>query len=99
MKRKIKTIIVEDENRIRRGIERLVTSCGEEWEIIGSFTNGQEAFDNCQSSKMAFDLLITDVRMPVMDGLTLIKEMKKVTSFESIVISGFEDFEYLQAAL
>ncbi|MEY8733034.1 response regulator [Peribacillus frigoritolerans] len=99
MKRKIKTIIVEDENRIRRGIERLVTSCGEEWEIIGSFTNGQEAFDNCQSSKMAFDLLITDVRMPLMDGLTLIKEMKKVTSFESIVISGFEDFQYLQAAL
>lgn len=99
MKRTIKTIVVEDENRIRRGIERLVTSCGDEWEVIGSYTNGQEAFDTLTSSNLVFDLLITDIKMPLMDGLTLIKEMKKVASFESIVISGFEDFHYLQDAL
>ncbi|MFJ7848902.1 response regulator [Peribacillus sp. NPDC097206] len=99
MKRKIKTIIVEDENRIRRGIERLVTSCGDEWEVIGSYTNGREALDTVTSLNLVFDLLITDIKMPLMDGMTLIKEMKKLTSFESIVISGFEDFQYLQAAL
>ncbi|MFJ7745781.1 response regulator [Peribacillus sp. NPDC097295] len=99
MKRKIKTIIVEDENRIRRGIERLVTSCGDEWEVIGSYTNGREALETISSLNIAFDLLITDIKMPLMDGLTLIKEMKKLLSFESIVISGFEDFHYLQAAL
>jgi two-component system response regulator YesN len=95
----IKTIIVDDESRIRRGIERLVLSCGEEWNIVGTFGDGQEVLDAYLSEPFEFDVLITDVKMPVMDGLTLIKEMKKLTSFSPMVISGFDDFSYLQTAL
>lgn len=95
----IKTIIVDDESRIRRRLERLVQACGEEWEIINLFSDGKEAFDEITSQSISFDLLITDVQMPEMDGLTLISELKKTHSFTSIIISGYDDFTYLQTAM
>ncbi|MEH7073467.1 response regulator transcription factor [Neobacillus drentensis] len=98
-KRKIRIIVVDDENRIRRGIERLIMSCGEEYEIVGSFKNGLELIKSIQMEKIDFDLLFTDIKMPGMDGLELIKELKNWASFEAVVISGFSDFKYLQTAL
>ncbi|SMQ63460.1 two-component system, response regulator YesN [Bacillus sp. OV166] len=95
----IKTIIVDDEARIRRGIERLVRSCGEEWEVIGTFSDGQEAYEAMTTCDEVVDLVITDVQMPEMDGLTLVKELKKSHSFFALIISGFDDFKYLQTAL
>jgi two-component system response regulator YesN len=97
--RKIKTIVVDDENRIRRGIERLILSCGEEFEIVASFSNGTQLVNDYEEERNTFDLLVTDIKMPGMDGLELIKEMKNRTSFEAVVISGFSDFEYLQTAI
>ncbi|RUS42896.1 response regulator [Cohnella sp. AR92] len=96
---KIRTVIVDDEARIRRGIERLVLSCGEEWEVVATLSDGKEALDYLHGSQGAVDLLITDVKMPVMDGLTLIKEAKRHYSFYPMLISGYDDFEYLQTAL
>jgi two-component system, response regulator YesN len=95
----IKTILVDDESRIRRRLERLVQSCGEEWEVIKIFSDGKEAYDEITSENITFDLLITDVQMPEMDGLTLINELKKSISFTSIIISGYDDFTYLQTAM
>ena len=97
--KQIKTIIVDDENRIRRGIEKLVLSCGEEWTVVAAFGDGQELLDAYHAKPIEFDILITDIRMPIIDGLTLIKEMKKLTSFCPMVISGFDDFSYLQTAM
>ncbi|WP_419875450.1 response regulator transcription factor [Candidatus Pristimantibacillus sp. PTI5] len=98
----IRTIIVDDEDRIRRGIERLVRSCGEQWEIVGAFADGLEVLAFLEGSDASFDLLITDVKMPEMDGLTLIKEIKKrrqEQEFCSIIVSGYDDFQYLQTAI
>ncbi|WP_462409558.1 response regulator transcription factor [Neobacillus sp. Marseille-QA0830] len=96
---KIKTIIVDDEPRIRRGIERMVRSFGEEWEMVGSFSDGLEAFETITNDSLEFDLLLSDIRMPEMDGLSLNKELKKHHSFLTIFISGYDDFEYLQTAI
>ncbi|MCD9020702.1 response regulator transcription factor [Cohnella silvisoli] len=95
----IKTLIVDDEARIRRGIERLVNSCGEEWEVVATASDGKEALDCFHAAQGNIDLLITDVKMPEMDGLTLIKEAKKRYSFYPLLISGYDDFAYLQTAL
>lgn len=97
--RKIKTIVVDDENRIRRGIERLILSCGDEYEIVGSFKSALELINSFQKERISFDLLFTDIKMPGMDGLELIKELKDWASFEAVVISGFNDFKYLQTAI
>ncbi|MFC5404884.1 response regulator transcription factor [Cohnella soli] len=96
---KIKTLIVDDEARIRRGIERLVLSCGEEWEVVATASDGLEALALFEEADGDVDLLITDVKMPEMDGLTLIKEAKKRYSFYPLLISGYDDFAYLQTAL
>ncbi|MBS4205401.1 response regulator transcription factor [Lederbergia citrea] len=98
--KKIKTVIVDDEPRIRRGIERLVLSNGEDWEVIGVFSDGQEAYDSIVNKFESIDLLITDVQMPVMDGLTLIKKLNRQSKdFFTIIISGFDEFTYVQEAI
>lgn len=99
MPRKIKVIIVDDEVRLRRGVERLVLSNHDDWQVIGSYSNGIECFEAVHEKDLAFDLLITDVKMPGMDGLTLIKKLKEFKTFHAMVISGFDDFHFLQTAI
>lgn len=99
MHRKIRAIIVDDEPRLRRGIERLVLSDPVHWEVQGSYSNAIECLEEVKDKNRSFDLLITDVKMPGMDGLTLIKKLKEFQTFESIVISGFDDFQFLQTAI
>jgi two-component system response regulator YesN len=95
----IRTLIVDDEPRIRRGIERLVLSCGEGWEVVATAGDGAEAMEYLVQTNGAIDLLITDVKMPEMDGLTLIQEAKKLYTFYPLLISGYDDFVYVQTAL
>ncbi|SHS25234.1 transcriptional regulatory protein [Mycobacteroides abscessus subsp. abscessus] len=95
----IKTVIVDDEARIRRGIERLVKSFGDEWEIIGTYSDGKEAYETIINNHINVDLVITDVKMPEMDGLSLVRNLKKTHSFFAFFISGFDDFQYLQSAI
>ncbi|WP_026566553.1 response regulator transcription factor [Bacillus sp. UNC41MFS5] len=95
----IKTVIVDDEGRIRRGIERMVRSLGDEWEIVGTFSDGLEVYEAVLNHAISFDLLISDIRMPEMDGLTLNKKLKSHLTFLTIFISGYDDFVYLQTAL
>lgn len=98
--RGIRTVIVDDEPRIRNGIKRLVLSNGEEWEVIGVFSDGQEAYEAIINQSESIDLLITDVQMPVMDGLTLIKKLNSRShDFFTMIISGHDDFKYLQEAI
>ncbi|MFN7252290.1 MAG: response regulator [Anaerobacillus sp.] len=97
--RQIRTVIVDDETLLRNGVTKLVQSLGEEWNVIATFSDGQELVDKYIQEPFEFDVLITDIRMPIMDGLTLIKEMKNYLTFSPIVISGYDDFTYLQTAI
>jgi two-component system, response regulator YesN len=90
---------VDDENRIRRGIERLVQGNEGDFHVVGSYSSAIELLNSFEKEPFAFDLLITDIKMPGMDGLDLIKEMRTRASFEAVVISGFNDFKYLQTAI
>jgi two-component system response regulator YesN len=95
----IQVLIVDDEPRIRRGVERLVLSCGEEWKVAGTLSDGREALEYIRESEEGIDLLITDIKMPEMDGLTLIREARAYSSFLALVLTGYDDFEYLRTAL
>lgn len=95
----IRTIIVDDEARLRRGVERLVQANGADWKIIASYSSGDECLKGIKENDISFDLLITDVKMPGIDGLTLIKKLKEFMTFHAIVISGFDDFQFLQTAI
>lgn len=95
----IRTIIVDDEARIRRGIGRLLSTCEGNWEVVAVLSSGLEALEYMDQSHGDIDLLITDIRMPDMDGLTLVKEAKRRYTFYPVMISGYNDFEYMQTAI
>ncbi|MEK4759272.1 helix-turn-helix domain-containing protein [Viridibacillus sp. FSL E2-0187] len=101
MTEKIKVIVVDDESRLRRGIEKLIRSNGEEWEIVGSYATGQSCLDDVVKLDLPFDVLFTDVKMPLMSGLELLTRLNERVSksYYAVIISGYDDFEFIQKAM
>lgn len=94
----LQIMIVEDEYRIRMGLERFIND-QPQCTIIGTYANGQEALDGWKHGKAA-EVILTDIKMPIMDGLTLITELKEAGyTGDFLVLSGFDDFQYVQQAL
>ena len=70
-----KVLIVDDELLIRKGIKHSINWEKEGFQIIGEATNGEEALDLIETFRP--HIVITDMVMPVMDGVELTKEIKK----------------------
>lgn len=96
--RKPKIMIVEDEPILRQGLEILG-----DWEknglhLIGSASNGEEALARMETE--CPDIIITDIMMPVMDGIALIERVKEIfPRTELIVLSNYSDFQYVKQAM
>ena len=71
---KIKLVLVDDHKMIREGLKNFLSD-NPDFEIIGEAENGQECLDLL--SNINPDLVLTDLNMPVMDGLELTKEVKE----------------------
>jgi two-component system, response regulator YesN len=95
----MKVMIVDDEEMIRRGLEKILGKMGLDIEVVGSYGNGMEAWNYLSRlDDRGLDVLITDIKMPMMDGLKLAEKMEgKPVSL--IVLSGFSEFEYARRAL
>ncbi|MHA7966096.1 response regulator transcription factor [Paenibacillus sp. CAU 1782] len=95
----MKVMIVDDEEMIRRGLEKILGKMGLDIEVVGSYGNGMEAWNHLSRlDDRGLDVLITDIKMPMMDGLKLAEKMQgKPVSL--IVLSGFSEFEYARRAL
>ena len=94
----LNVIIADDEKGIIELIKHLIDPEKVNIRIVGEAYNGQEAFQLIQNKKP--DVAITDIRMPGLTGIELIKKCKSEspeTSF--IIISGFQEFSYAQEAL
>lgn len=90
-------LIVDDERIERKGIQFLLKQTGVTWEMKEA-PNGRDALELLKNEK--FDILMTDVKMPFMDGLQLIEEAVKLDPEMKIVIfSGYGEFEYARKAL
>ena len=88
-------IIVEDENIVRIGLSALIDweACG--FHLAGLFRNGREAMDYIVSHEV--DIVLTDIRMPVMDGEELVRQIREYSDTISIVVlSNFDDFEIVK---
>src|SRR5690625_262845 len=92
-------VIVDDEQFVRKGIIALVDWEKINYQVVGEASNGEDALDLILEEKP--DVVLTDIRMPVFDGLQLIQKIKelaiRVPKF--IIISGYNDFEYAQKAV
>lgn len=92
-------VIVDDEQFVRKGIIALVDWKKINYHVVGEASNGEDALELILNEKP--DVVLTDIRMPVFDGLKLIEKVKelaiKIPKF--IIISGYNDFEYAQRAV
>lgn len=94
----MRIVIVEDEIRTREGIFKLLNKLFPEHEVVGSAINGNEGLSLILRENP--DLIITDVRMPQMDGLKMLSILyeKKIKS-KAIVLSAYAEFSYAQQAI
>lgn len=94
----IKVFLVEDEIVMREGIKSTVQWEQEGYEFIGEASDGELAYPMIQNLKP--DIVITDIRMPFMDGLELSRLVKKeLPDTKIIILSGYSDFEYAKKAI
>lgn len=99
-----KLLIVDDEKNIRLGLKMMIEREFPDTYAIMTATQGEEALALYCSE--GADIVITDIRMPVMDGIALIEKLSDIDSSGEqrskpniIILSGYEDFEYARAAI
>ncbi|WP_172250186.1 response regulator transcription factor [Saccharibacillus deserti] len=93
-----KALIAEDSKPILRNIRMLIQAAGLPVEVTATASNGLDALRQLQQSHA--DILLTDIRMPKLDGLGLIEQAKRFDPrLQTVLISGYSDFEYVRRAL
>lgn len=92
-------VLVDDEDWILSGLQNAV-----EWEkigfqVTGAFTNGREALEFMLTNPP--DAVLTDIKMPIQDGISLIKELRAagLRDLEVVFLSGYDDFSFAQSSL
>lgn len=94
----IKVFLVEDEMVIRRGIKNSIDWEKEGYIFCGEASDGELAYPMIIKEKP--DILITDIRMPFMDGLELCKLVKEeLPNIKILILSGYDEFDYAKEAI
>lgn len=93
-----KVMIIDDEPMIRKGIRTMVNWKEHDCEVCSEASDGVEGIEKIKQCLP--DIIITDIRMPEMDGLSMIKEVKDIIpNCKIIILTGFRDFDYVYEAL
>ena len=93
-----RVIIVDNEESVRERLLFLLSKMNSDFEVVGSFENGYDALLSMNS--LSPDLVITDIKMPYVDGIELIKQSKiDLPLLQFIIISGYDLFDYAKQAI
>lgn len=90
-------LIVDDEPAARKSLEYLLDWEKHGFQIAGEAANGEKAIE--LMANHSFQLVITDIRMPIMDGLEFAERIKEIGDVPVIIVSGYEDFDYARQAV
>lgn len=94
----MKVIITDDEVQIRKGLKMKIDWEEEGFQIVEEASNGQEALELLKTTDV--DVIITDMRMPIMNGIELAKIChQEFPKIKVIVLSGYSDFEYVRGSM
>lgn len=94
----VRVMLVDDEDTIRRAVKRLLVQEEPEVKIVGECSNALDAL--AEMTNEMPDILITDVKMPVMSGIELIRRAKEMYPFlQCVILSGYDEFSLAQAAM
>lgn len=95
--RQMKVLIAEDEPIVTRYLKRILESCGG-FEVMPPCESGEEALQVCRQDWP--DLLITDIRMPGISGLELIRRVRQLSAnIQVVIVSAYKDFSYAKEAI
>lgn len=93
-----KLIIVDDEEEVRQGIIDKIDWAAFDFEVIGQAENGREALDIIEENVP--DVVITDICMPLMDGLELAGVIREsFPTVKMVILTGFDEFKFAQQAI
>lgn len=95
----LSVLLVDDEHFILQGLKVLIDWEKEGFVIVGTASDGYEALDFLK--KNSVDLIIADVNMPVISGLSLLQKIReeKISDAYFVILSGYAEFSYAQAAI
>jgi YesN/AraC family two-component response regulator len=93
----LRVLLVDDDALIREGLT-IIIGMEEDFEIVGTAANGQEAFERCE--QLMPDLVLMDIRMPIMDGVLSTQLIKQhFNHIKIVILTTFKDDEYIKEAL
>lgn len=94
----MKVLLVDDDKIIRYGLKKIIEKSGDTFTVVGEANNGLTALDMITNTKP--DIVITDIKMPVMDGLELITKIKEnKIKCKVIALSGFDEYKFVRESL
>ncbi|WP_286909752.1 response regulator transcription factor [Clostridium sp. UBA1652] len=92
----INIVIVDDDALIRESL-KIILSMNENLNIIGTFDNALKAMDECK--KQPIDIVLLDVRMPIINGVEATKEFVKFKNTKVIILTTFDEDEYVREGI
>lgn len=97
----MKILVVDDDNIIRMGLCKIIKKMDDRNEIAGSFPNGKTALEYLMANDGDIDLVITDIKMPIMTGIELIKFANEKLKYAPlfVVLSGYDEFSYVRDSM
>lgn len=91
-------MIIDDEPLIRRGLESMIPWDKLGYRLLGQASNGEEGLTKIREWKP--DVVFTDIKMPKLDGITMMKEvLKEANPPVFVVLSGYDDYELVRSAM
>lgn len=94
----IRVMIVEDEPHAIRRLQRLIERNADDFQVVATAFDGRDALEQMENTEC--DVVFTDMRMPVMDGVELMQILnQKYPECMRVVLSGYQDFEYMSSAV
>ena len=94
----MRIVVVEDEAPIREGLGSILAKLDDSYELAGKAKSGKEGLELVRKTKP--DLVILDIRMPDMDGLTMLAHIsEEKIDCRAMVLSAYSDFDYAKRAI
>lgn len=94
----LKVVVIEDEELVRRGIVMAVDWASVDCEVVGEASNGEAGLELIARERP--DIVVTDIRMPRMDGLEMLRRLREEGCGASVILlTAYSDFTYAQSAL
>lgn len=92
----INVVIVDDDALIRESL-KIILSMKENLNIIGTYDNALKAMDECK--RQPIDIVLLDVRMPIINGVEATKEFVKFKNTKVIILTTFDEDEYVREGI